>query len=309
MRLDRTILSLALLGTAVAVPALAQQSPSLSTYPECTVTPSKDDSEAAHNAYLFGKRKFDEAEYATAVNYFKDAYKTDCKKHEILVIISRSYELSGNKAEAVNALEVYLKRVPDAPDADGIKKRIGNLKAGMAPAASSTTAPSATIAPTTSATAAPSATTTAAAPPSATLTAPIPPRDEGSIAPWILVGAGGVAIVAGVVLLAVGSGQVSTANSDFKNTPGCDVAAHTCKTGKPGEPTPDGVQSLNDKLQGGYRNETIGGVVLGVGVAAVAGGLVWHFAFDKPKPKDSQAAGVVVRPGFAPGWVGLGGAF
>jgi hypothetical protein len=59
---------------------------------------------------------------------------------------------------------------------------------------------------------------------------------------------------------------------------------------------------MNDKLQGGYRTETIGGVVLGVGAAAIAGGLIWHFVFDKPK---TQAA-FEIRPDARPGYAGLG---
>ncbi len=300
MRLGRHLLTLALLGTVVAVPAIAQSQPgSVTSYPECTAKPSVDDSEAARNAYLFGKRKYDEAEYATAVNYFKDAYKTDCTKHEILIIISRSYELSGNKTEAVNALETYLKRVPNAQDADVQRKRIANLKAQTAPPATTTTptapATSTTTAPT--ATTAPSATTTAA---SAGTDSP-PAEAPRSIAPWILVGAGAVVLATGVVLVIVGAGNVSSAHDALKKD-GCDLNNPATKCTVPNSAAD--VSTQNDKLSSGKTSETIGGVGIGVGAAAVVGGLVWHFAFDKPRP--AEKAATMLHPVVAPGYAGLG---
>src|SRR5262249_8868992 len=106
MRASRTTLLAVFFGLAAAVPALAQPAATgASAYPKCTGTPTKEDSEAAHGAYKFGKRKFDEGDYTTALNYFKDAYRSDCTKNELLIIIARAYELSGNRGEAVTALE------------------------------------------------------------------------------------------------------------------------------------------------------------------------------------------------------------
>jgi tetratricopeptide (TPR) repeat protein len=305
MRFGRHLLTLALLGTVIAVPAIAQSQPgATSTYPECTGKPSADDSEAARNAYLFGKRKYDEAEYATAVNYFKDAYKTDCTKHEILIIISRSYELAGNKAEAITALETYLKRVPNAPDAAVQRKRIENLKAQGAPPAT-TTPPTPTTTATSTATAAPTTTptaTTTARPPG---TSTPPSESSGSVGPWILAGTGVVVLGTGVLLVVVGAGNVSSAN-DALTKDGCDLnnPSKKCTSG-----TPADVASQNDKLTSGTRTETIGGVLIGVGAVAVVGGLVWHFAFDKPKAGEKAGASLlpVVSPGYA--GVGLGGTF
>ncbi|MGH7285479.1 MAG: hypothetical protein ACRELY_28490, partial [Polyangiaceae bacterium] len=91
---------------ALSVPALAQTAGSagstpLTVYPACTSQPSKDDSEVAHGAYIAGKRAFDENDYPTAIQYFKDAYRRDCTKYELLNIISRSYELKGDRPEAI----------------------------------------------------------------------------------------------------------------------------------------------------------------------------------------------------------------
>jgi hypothetical protein len=301
MRVGLCVCQVALLACAVAFPAVAQ-SQSSSAYPECTITPSKEDSEAAHNGYLFGKRKFDEAEYSTAVNYFKDAYKTDCTKHELLIIISRAYELSGNKPEAISALETYLKRAPNAADADTQRKRIANLKAQMAASqpAAPPTAPTATA--TTTATSAPTTTTGPDPAPPATANPDTGVAQKQSFVPWIVVGVGGLAVLTGVVLVLSGASSVSSANDFFKSNH-CDLNSHTCPTSGPNAVNTSQLNQTNDKLQSGYRSETIGGVVIGVGAAAIAGGLVWHFVLDKPK---AQAAGLEVRPEARPGYAGVG---
>src|SRR5271170_8049952 len=121
----RSLMILTLLGAAVAVPAYAQTSggdAAMSTYAACPTKPSQADTDAAHGAYMAGKGSFDEADYTTAISYFKDAYRRDCTKHELLEIIARAYELQGNRREAVHALETYLDRVPTASDADVQRK-------------------------------------------------------------------------------------------------------------------------------------------------------------------------------------------
>lgn len=84
------------------------------TTPACTRAPSKADTEAAHGTSLAGRHSFDEP-YATAVTYFKDSYRRDCTKHELLPIIARAYELQ-NRAEALVALNVFVARAsPTGP--------------------------------------------------------------------------------------------------------------------------------------------------------------------------------------------------
>src|SRR5690242_18611823 len=93
----RHVALLALLGTAVAVPAFAQSSApagggggpasasgAASVYPQCATTPTKAESDKAHSAYLLGKSSFDEGDYASAITMFKEAYRRDCTKHELL---------------------------------------------------------------------------------------------------------------------------------------------------------------------------------------------------------------------------------
>ncbi len=151
----RSLSILALIGTAAAVPAFAQSNPGeaapVTPYAACTGKPTQSDTDAAHGAYMAGKGSYDESDYTTAINYFKDAYRRDCTKHELLVIIARAYELQGNRREAVHALETYLDRVPSAQDAEVQKRHIANLKRELteqpAPPASASATASASAPP------------------------------------------------------------------------------------------------------------------------------------------------------------------
>ena len=81
------------------------------------------ESERAHTIYQAGKVQYDDKNYDAAIAQFRDAYKRDCSKHDLLIIISRAYELKGDKAEALRALETYVERVPNSPDIDDAQER------------------------------------------------------------------------------------------------------------------------------------------------------------------------------------------
>jgi hypothetical protein len=294
----KPLLALAFVGTLIALPALAQQS--ATSYPAaCEASKvSKSDVERAHTVFLSGKQYLEESNYDKAISYFKDAYSIDCSIHAILPIIATAYERKGDRAEAVHALEEYQRRAPNASDHEIIERRIRNLKDQIArdqPAAPTATA---TAAPTATTTAVPTATpeptsTAASAPTSSSVGETSPPSGGGpGIAPWVVVGIGGAAVVGGVVMYAVGAGDVSS-------------AAAKCPT----RTCPTGLSSAASQGNTGRTLEDVGGVVIGVGVAAVALGLVWHFV---AKPSAAPAAATtLVTPVLAPGYGGLalGGAF
>jgi hypothetical protein len=248
-------------------------------FPPCTTAPTEADRKAAQGAFAAGQGSFNEADYATAITYWRDAYRRDCTAHALLLNLARAYELKTDRSEAVNALETYLQRKPDAPDADQIRRRIDNLKSQMVAAAPQPVAP---VAP----------------PPTIAPVSATPIAPEGAekghgagAAPFIIVGAGGVIAIVGAVVLAGGAKKVKDAEDACPN--------RKCPAGQEGA-----IQDGND----GRNQETIGGVVLGIGVAAVAGGLVWHFV---SKPSNSaQAPGATSRgagltPVVSPGFAGL----
>ncbi len=269
------LLLLALTAVAIAVPALAQQP--VSKYPDCPANFSagQNDQDAARGAWLAGKAAFEEADYNKAIDYFKDAYKRDCTKQVLLKDwIARSYESKGDKAEAINALETYLARMPKADDAEQVRKHIENLKAQMTPA-NTGTGPASTVtgtATSTSTSTAPTATATDTAP---------PPSGGHSVAPWVVVGVGGAALVGGIIMLVVGSGKVSDSKSLCPNN-ACPATVLTT------------AQSEN---KSGYTLETVGLIVGGLGVVGVAGGLVWHFL--EPTGEKKAAFAPVITPGYA----------
>jgi hypothetical protein len=296
----KPLLVLVLLGMAVAVPALAQQP---STYPAaCDASKvSKIDVERAHTVFLSGKGFLDESNYDKAISYFKDAYSIDCSVHGILPIIATAYERKGDKAEAIHALGEYILRVPNTPDREVIERRIRNLREQLAQERPTATA--VTTAPTATTTAVPTATTTAS--PGDTGTAatatpatgstgnpPPPPAGEHSVAPWALVGVGGALVVTGAVLLVVGSGKVSSANSACPSHLGCD-------------------QSVAAVGNTGRTMETVG-IIGGIaGIVGVGAGLVWHFTEGGPAQTASASRGTYVTPVVTPGFAGmsLGGSF
>jgi hypothetical protein len=302
MRLTREPLLALAFGVAVAlpcaiaaVPAFAQSSGGYPAACEASKV-SKGDVDRAHTVFLSGKGFLDESNYDKAISYFKDAYSIDCSVHAILPIIATAYERKGDKASAVTALQEYLKRVPGASDREVVERRIKNLQDQMgpavvatAPSASTTASASASVPPP-----APSATATApvpTAPPTATV-APTatstPPPDDNSgghgVAPWIVVGVGGAAVVAGVVLYAVGNGDVTTASNACPSRTNCP-------------------QSVADQGNNGRTLETVGVVVGAVGIAGVAGGLIWHFL--EPTSGSSGASNSSLSPVVAPGYAGL----
>ena len=278
------------LACAWAAPAAAQSaSASPSKYPACAGTPSKSDSEAAHGAYLAGKGPFDEADYATAINYFKDAYRRDCTKYELLNIIARAYELKGDRAEAVAAAETYVQRAPaDDPANESIQRRIVNLKAQIAAQPPQPAEPE------------PTASASAPAPPDASE----PRGDEGAggerghtVYPWILTGVGGAALVTGIVLAAVGEGQRSRSIQNARAAD-CERVGGSIDCSKnPNAPIGE-FQAENDA---GTTKLNVGiGLMVG-GAAVAAGGLIWHFL----EPTGSRTAKWLPTPQLGSGYAGL----
>jgi hypothetical protein len=271
---------------------------------------SRADHERAHTVFLSGKQFLEESNYDKAISYFKDAYSIDCSVHAMLPIIATAYERKGDKAEAIHTLGEYLKRAPAAPDHEVIEHRIRNLRDQLAreqtpsagPAATPTPvpvpAPPPIVAPPPPAPSASEAPPTMAAPAPTPLT-PAPglesePSGPGA-APWVLVGVGGAAVVAGVVMLAIGSGDVSSAVN------ACNPDAnHHCQ-GPPGGPVPGPSQVAADtsKQNNGYTLENAGAVVGAVGLAAAAVGTIWALT------SGHSATGASLTPVLTPGFGGI----
>lgn len=256
----------------------ASSSSDASSYPSCvgrTITPAE--SEAAHTIYLAGRVQYDDSNWDAAIAQFREAYRRDCNRHELLVILSRAYEANHDRQEAINALQTYLDRVPaNGPDVPGLQSRLANIKAALAAEKKKQAA----------------ATTE-------------PPREEREPRhhtpyPWILVGVGGAAMVTGGVLFA--------ARPSFPD--GCNRSTNRC------DPGPNFDQIRKDAQLHTNMGWWGTGLLIGGGVAAV-GGLVWYLlepTDPAPEKTDKPAARTIkprVLPSFGPGFAGaaLGGTF
>jgi tetratricopeptide (TPR) repeat protein len=289
--IGQPLLAVAFLGTVFAVPAFAQ--PSSYPAPCDAAKVSKGDVDRAHSVYLSGKQFLDESNYDKAISYFNDAYSIDCSVHGILLAIATAYERKGDKAEAVRALEEYLRRAPNAPDREHVERRIKNLndqlahEAPPAPSASASSAPAtptASAVPSTTAPPMPSATPAA----TATVEPPPPPAEPprtGSPGPWILGGIGAAAAIGGVVLYVVGSGDISSALNVCPTRMQCPASAAS--------------QGNN-----GRTLETVGVVVGSVGLGTFAAGLIWLLA-EKPAASPPPVGRGFVKPVLAPGYAGV----
>lgn len=261
-------LVLALAAPSVALAEPGKESP---PYPTCDRTVTPAESETAHQRYIAGKADYDEANYESAIRRFRDAYEKDCTKHELLIIISAAYERKGDKRETMNALEAYLARVPNAPDAPTYRTKIENLKRQLTEQKPSSPPP----------------------PPPAQA-APPPEREEHTVYPWLVVGAGVVAVGVGIAVVATAP----------EMPPGCNADTSFC------DPLPNETNGELEKRRdeaGRAKGQPLwGGITIGAGGALIAGGLLWHF-LEPTGPKDRAR----LRPSVAPGFAGLsyGGTF
>jgi hypothetical protein len=191
----------------------------------------------------------------------------------------------------VNSLRTYLARNPNASDEGQIKRRIEKLDEQIQ-------AESATAAPPSPGPAQPSGAQQpmmpVGAPPPTGTEAPAAPTGKRSIAPLIVVGVGGVATIVGGIVFFSAASEVS----DFELQ--CPVGAD----GK--RQCPQGTTIAED-ANAAQSRQTIGGVVAGVGLAAVAGGLIWYFVSKPSSPAPATALVPAIGPGF--GGANLVGSF
>lgn len=271
---------------------------------ECNRTATPEDIELAKGTHQAARQFYERGEYERASQYWGDVFKLDCNAVGTLLNIANAYEKLYDPQNAVFALEAYLIRTPNAPNAAQIQTRIKNLKERIK------TTPTA---PTSSGT--PAASSSAGPAPSSSVSDPPPPLVKPyGVAPWVTVGIGGAGVVAGAILFPLGYTTITdaliTSDPAFSdvNAKGCRPFNTTTKSTQMGE---TGTwlcsdQGIADKVNSARTQVLVGKIALGVGGAAVVGGLVWEFMFNKPVKADAtateKAAGSVhFAPILAPG--------
>ncbi|HEX7453387.1 MAG TPA: hypothetical protein VF294_13925, partial [Polyangiaceae bacterium] len=165
---------------------------------------------------------------------------------------------------------------------DQIQRRIEVLKKQIA-------AEKAAPPPTTGATAPATPVVPATTTPTQPEPAPTAHTGKRPVAPLIVAGAGGVVLIVGAVVYAGGAKDVSHYEGLCPN--------HNC-TGPNATADQDAANKARTK-------KITGGVVAGVGAAAVAGGLIWYFV----QPRSAETTGSLLKPNVipavTPGFAGL----
>ena len=271
--------------------------------------PSKKDTDEAKTLYSLGNNAYQTSNYTDAIKYWKDAYKRDCSAHLLLKNLGKAYEADGQYAAAVEVYKLYRTRgAPKGEELDLIDQKIGNLSkkipATTATPTDTTTGTSTattTTGTTTGTSTAPTTTasTTTTASPSSTTTTSTPSSGPG-IAPWIVVGGGGAVTIVGGILWITGNSKVSAKNSDFQALH-CDNSVLRLNKDIPV------CNSIASDGNSAKTTRTIGIVLTGVGLAAVAGGLVWALTGGSSAPKETASLQITPGPGTA--GIGLSGSF
>lgn len=125
-----TLVVRAWLGCALVVPQLAGTAPT-------AAKPDKDRQRKEQAKQLFneGTVLYDLRKFEQAIESFEKAYKA-YPNAAFLFNLAQAHRMAGNHADAIGFYNNYLRRVPDAPNADDVKKLIAELEAARkAPAA------------------------------------------------------------------------------------------------------------------------------------------------------------------------------
>lgn len=244
------------------------------------------ETDLAKTHYLLGQKYYRASNYPKALAAFNEAYKLDAKPG-LLFNIARCQEVMGQLKQAVANYELYLQKIPTAPNRELVKTRVKNLQvvitARQAPEPTPAPAPASQPAPTTAPAVEPR-TRPALDPPAAVDRAMPWRRTTG----WVALGVGGAALATGVVLGTLASGKADEH----------DQAVQDKQT----------YQQIEQIIDAGQRYETAQVATLitgGVLMAAGAGLLVWDLLDSRQD--HGEAPTVSLAPVASDSYLGLVG--
>jgi len=271
----------------------------VTTYPKCESGPSESDVSAAKGAYEAGQVSFQEADYDRALLYWEDAFRRDCTAVKLLLNIARAYELSGNRKAAVNALQTYVDRRPDASDRASVEKRIGKLnekieeaeaKAAPAPEVDETDSEG----PDEDGTEAPAAATT---------DVEEAPSDR-PIWPIVVTGSGAGVSLLGLLVVAAGNQSAEDRRNEIAAAYGCTQSSRQWAC--PDNASRDNVERQADEDDELKSANTTMGVGVGVAIIGLAtagvGGYYWYTTW---KNNENEIAKSRFTPVVSPGYQGV----
>ncbi len=206
------------------------------------------DTEEARAAFTAGQAAYSAGRFSQALTDFQRAYELT-NEPDLLYNIATVHDRLRHDAEALEAYRRYLAARPDSEDRANVEARIAVLEEAVARASAEAAAE-------------PADEPTEGVPDEVALPAPSEPTSEDETVvpavssdpgpgPWIVTGVGGAAVAAGVVLLVLTQLDMDTVASGTRWTD---------------------IQGAHDRVP---VFSVTGWTLLGVGVAAVAGGLIW----------------------------------
>lgn len=251
----------------------------------CAIAPTAHAQTSGRDAearalFQAGQVAFEEGRYENALEYFRRSYELS-QRPELLYNIGSAADRLRLDADALRAFEQYLELRPDAPNRAELEGRIAVLRRAVA-AAGATTATT-TAATTTTATTTdtpPDQAETQAVATTSTVGGPSAPAGEADAGPgpmpWIVLGAGAAVAVTGVILIGVAAGDVAAVENAPQGSSWSDVSAAYDRS----EPL-----------------SIAGAVLIGVGGAAMIGGLVWGVVGGSSSSSEQPQAELTIGPG------------
>lgn len=267
-------------------------------YPSCDRDPTDSDISAAKGAYEAGEVSFQEADYDRALLYWEDAFRRDCTAVKLLLNIARAYELNGNLEAAINALQTYLDRRPDAKDRSSVEKRIENYRARL-------TVPDAEEAGSTE------------TPPEETQSEESTPAHLSPVAdeaqtkrprpvwPVVLTGVGVVGAISGHTFAAIQQKRIEDRKDEIATDVGCDPDTNECETDELRDTANEAVE--NDSEVGSLRDKRdAANSLAGLGhLMGITGGVLWWILWTQHKSDDPSGTGTYFQPVVEPNYQGL----
>jgi tetratricopeptide (TPR) repeat protein len=226
-----------------------------------------DDRALARDHYVRGTKAFDLGAFDEAIREYTDAYRIR-DNPALLYNIAQAHRLAGHKSEALHFYKIYLSKLPEAANRDEVRSKIEELQKALDQEAKAQTMPP-------NAPLSPEARPTATAPPSSpvvAIPAPTPLPEEAKPAPAtrtprsIDLRAGRTPRIAGLTTAAVGVALaiVGVAFAALARQSSDDLTA-LAHVRQPYDPS---------KYSAGQTDQTLAGVFLGLGTAALVGGVV-----------------------------------
>lgn len=203
--------------------------------------------EVARGLFQAGRASYDAGKYDDALKYFQQAYDLS-QRPGLLYNIGQATDRLHQDRKTIEVFRLYLERVPEADNRAEVEGRLRTLERLV-----QLEAAEATPAETTPE----SAPQTTDATPAATTTPVTFATDDANgpgIAPWLVIGGGGVLLVTGVALTLVGAGQIADVEDAKRGT---------------------AWSSVSSSADSGPTLATAGIVLMSVGFVGAAAGLTW----------------------------------